>query len=109
MRRLEVIDVAENFGGELVAAFWPPLPRYEPGQTVLGQSGLGFVEGRTRHAEQADDIADGYAIDLMAPHHLVTDLHQIAWIEEGVVEEQGVAHSLGVGIEGAVASHCLGF
>lgn len=101
--RLKLIDIGEDFGGELVAAFWPPLPRYEPDQTVLGQGALGFVEGWSRHAKDAGDVADGHAIDPMTAHHLVADLHQVVGIEEGIIEEQGIAHGLGVGVEGAVA------
>ncbi|KUM24044.1 hypothetical protein AU467_31580 [Mesorhizobium loti] len=107
-RRPEVVDVGEDLGGDLVSALWAPLPGHQPGEALVGQGALSFVEGWPRDPEGAGDIADRHAIGLMAAHHLVADLHKVPGIEEGIAGKQRVAHGLGVGVECAVAGQGLG-
>jgi hypothetical protein len=100
---LEIDNERDDLCGDLVPAFRPARMRQQAGEPGRGKRVLSLVEGRPRNAKARGNVADRDAVGLMPPHHLVTHLDEIPRVEEGVVDEQRVAHHLGVRIEGAVA------
>ena len=99
---LEFGDVGNHLGRDLVAAFGTPLARQQTGKPGCLQGILGLVKGWSGDAEGRGNLADGGAIDLMAPHHLVAHLDQVFRVEEWVAAEQGIADGIGMAVEDAI-------
>jgi hypothetical protein len=99
---LEIDHEGNHLGRDLVAAFGTPPARQQTGEPGHLQGTPGLVEGWPGDAEDCGDLADGNAVGLVAPHHLVAHLDQVFRIEEWVAGEQGVADGFGMGIEYAV-------
>ena len=104
---LEIDNEGHHLVRDLVATFGAPQSWQESDQTVCRKRALCLVEGRPREAKGGRDVADRHAIDTVAPHHLVADLHQILGVEERIAAEQGIANSFGIWIERAVARQGL--
>jgi hypothetical protein len=85
-----------------VTAFGTPLARQQTGKSGRLQGILGLVKGWPRNAEGRRNLADGDAVGLMAPHHLVAHLDQVFRVEERVAGEQGIADGVGMAVEDAI-------
>ena len=100
--RSEIGHEGNDLGRDLVAALGTAPARQQTGEPTSLQCVLGFVEGRSGDAERRRCFADGKAVDLMAPHHLVAHLDQVLCIEERIAGEQNIANGRGIGIEDTV-------
>jgi hypothetical protein len=103
----EVDNEGDNLGRDLVTASGAARLGQQAGKPSRGERVLGLVEGRPRHPEGGGDVADGNAVGLVAPYHLVAHLDEVFRVEEGVVGEQGIAHRLRMRIESTVARQSL--
>ena len=99
---LEFGDVGNHLGRDLVATFGAPRAREQTREPGRLQGILGFVKGWPGNAEGCGDLADGGAVDLMAPHHLVAHLDQVFRVEEWVAAEQDIADGVGMAVEDAI-------
>ena len=90
---------------------WPPFgPRCRgnrPPSPGRGNCALGLVEGRPGDAERGGDIADGNAVGLVAPYHLVAHLEQVSRVKEGACREQEVANGFGMWVQHPVTRQRL--
>ena len=85
-----------------MAALGTPPARQQTDKSGRFQGIPGFVKGRPGNAEGGRDLADGGAVDLVTPHHLVAHLDQVSCIEEWVAGEQGIADGFGMAVEDAL-------
>ena len=109
VRGLEIENEGDHLVRYLVATFGAPETWHKSDQTVCRKRALCLVESRPGEAKGGGDIADRHAVDTVASHHLVTDLHQILGVEERIAAEQRVANGFGVWVERTVARQGLAF
>jgi len=103
----EVGDEGDHLGRDFVAAFRSALPRQQTAKPDRGNCALGLVEGRPGDAERGGGIADGNAVGLVAPYHLVAHLEQVPRVKEGVCREQGIANGFGMWVQHPVTRQRL--
>src|SRR5271166_2250916 len=80
----EIDHEGNDFGRYLVAALGTAPARQQTGEPSRLQRALGLVKRWPGDAEPRGGFADCNAVDLVAPHHLVTHLDQVLRIEEWI-------------------------
>jgi RNA polymerase sigma-70 factor (ECF subfamily) len=95
------VDEGQHLVGTLAGDLGAAFAGEQAGQTAslkrLGQQ----VEQLAADAEGASDRARCLPVDSKAADHLVTDLDQVAGVEERAGVEEGILNSFGMGMQGA--------
>ena len=96
-RRLSVAcfgDESHDLLGQLVRLFRAALVGHEAGESCLFEGRQGLIKRGPREAEGCRSAGHRLALALHAAKHLVLDLHEVARVEETVLEEQFVGDTL---------------
>ena len=105
--RAPALDVVDNRVGALVGPLRSGTLGRQPGDPVRLERGRGPVERLAADPEARGDLGHWPPIDLMAAHHLVTDLHAVARVEERMAHKGVVADGLGVWMQGSCLAQGL--
>jgi hypothetical protein len=79
--------MGQNFRRQLVALLGSAPLRQQTRKPGRLERGMRLMSSRQRDPEQLRGHRDRHVLHAMAPHHLVAQLQQIAWIEEAAAAE----------------------
>ena len=96
-----LLDKAQHVGGDLVGSARPALARQQPHQTTVIEVALRFVEGWARYPEERGCLGNRLALATHTSKHLVSDLNEVARVEEITGDKSRILDVLRLRIGGA--------
>src|ERR1700675_993 len=94
-----LLDMRQDLRCKLVPMLRPTPLGQQSGKPACFEGRVGLISRRQRDPKQLRRCGNRFVLDEMPPHHLVTNLQQVAGVEKAAGPEQRIGHCLGPAIE----------